>query len=107
MKKYSKKIVTDLVILGIIFIGAFILSSCFDVFEQLVEISAEHEEYELDEIISASFIFMFCLIWFSVRRWREASTLSKINSKRNEELEIALHEIKDLKKILPLCSFCK
>ena len=100
MKTNFSRVTVDLAIIVVILILSFLIFSKFDVLEKIVEISAQYEEYEVDEILSTLIVFSACLVWFSVRRWREAIT-------SNKELQDALLSIKKLEGIIPICMHCK
>lgn len=107
MKKNAQKITMDILLIAVVSIISFFIFAHFDALETLVEISCEYEHYEIDELVSTSIVLCFCLTWFSIRRWREATNKNNILDQRNKELQSAYEEIKQLKGILPLCSFCK
>ncbi len=52
--------------------GAFLLSSCFDAFERLHQFTADHDNWQLDEIVVAGFVTALALAAFAVRRWQDA-----------------------------------
>lgn len=106
MKKNISKTTIDIAIIAVISVFSFIFFGSFDVLEKIVEFSSEYEHYEIDEIISTCIVLVFCLVWFSFRRWREIVEKNYIIVQRNKELQNAFNEIKQLKGILPLCSFC-
>ncbi len=100
MKTNISKTNIDLSIMAVISIFSFLIFSAVDLLEKIVVLSAEYEEYEIDEIISTLIVFSFCLVWFSFRRWRETIT-------SNKKLKDALSEIKKLEGIIPICMYCK
>ena len=100
MKNTSTNLKIELLIGGIIFIISFWLFGQFDVLERLTEWSSQHEEYEVDELLSSSLVLLVLGLIFSIRRYRESL-------QKTRELEKALDEIKVLKGILPICSYCK
>ena len=83
-----------------ILILSYVLFSHFDLLEKFVEWSSQHEQYEIDEILSTSIVLVFLLLIFSFRRWRETD-------KKTNELQDVLKEIKILKGVIPICSYCK
>ncbi|MFT5697746.1 MAG: hypothetical protein ACI8ZB_000600 [Desulforhopalus sp.] len=89
-----------------LFIGAmvllisFFLFGEFDVLEKLVAWSNLHEQYEIDEIISTSFVLILLLFIFSMRRHHETV-------RKTKNLQKALDEIEVLKGIIPICAYCK
>jgi len=50
---------------------------------------------------------VFCLFVFSVRRISELAKSRNELNKANEDLSEALAEVKMLRGIIPICSFCK
>lgn len=100
MKIKISKIAIELSIIAFILIASFFLFSKFDILEKVVAFANEYEKYEVDEILSTLIVLTFCLLWFSVRRWRETI-------KNNKELQDALYTIKKLEGIIPICSHCK
>lgn len=96
-----------MIIITFITLLSYFIFSLFDVMEKIVELSSKYEQYEIDEIISTTIVLAFLLIWFSIRRWKDSETYGLIIKKKNEELQKALDEVKQLKGILPICSFCK
>ncbi len=107
MEKNTSRTIIDIAIIAIISIVSYLLFGIFDVLEKIVEFSSQYERYEIDEILSTFIVLAFCLVWFSTRRWRETLEVIDIIDQKNEKLQSAFDEIKQLKGILPLCSFCK
>lgn len=73
-------------------------------------VSAEHllASYENWSIYIISIAFFYLVTCTTVLNYRQAmSHLITSLQEKNEELQDALDEIKTLKGILPLCSFCK
>jgi len=105
-KNISKTIIDIAIIAGILFFSFYLFQS-FDALGKFVEFSSKYERYEIDEIVSTCIVLIFCLVWFSIRRWCETIKINNIIVKKSKELQKAFDEIKQLKGILPLCSFCK
>lgn len=53
------------IILGMI---TYLLAGYFDLLEVIIEFSHQHEEYELDEILTTSFVISFALLILVIRR---------------------------------------
>jgi len=53
----------------------FLLFSQLDMLEWLVDLSDQHENWELDELIPLSFTLALSFAFFSMRRWRENRAL--------------------------------
>jgi len=100
LKQIPTNLKSELVIGSIIFIAAFLIFGQYDVLEKITTWSSAHEEYEVDELISASLVLLVLCLIFSLRRYRESL-------QKTQELQKALDEIKVLKGILPICSYCK
>ena len=100
MKTSISKASIDLFIIVVISALSYFVFCEFDILELIVEFSKTYESYEVDEIISTVIVLAVCLIWFSYRRWGEAS-------RSNEELQCALSEIRTLEGVIPICMHCK
>jgi hypothetical protein len=101
------KVVSE--ILVILALGAVVYSfaTCYDFLERIVEFSKQHENWEMDELITMAIFLVVALALFSMRRWQEV-TKSKIEiTKKNKKLQKALAEIKQLRGIVPICASCK
>ena len=97
----------EIMIIAVISLFSYYLFSRFDILEKIVAFSAKYESYEVDEIVSTIIVLVFCLAWFSIRRWHETARANDIISRKNIEIQSAYDEIKQLRGILPICSFCK
>lgn len=82
----------EILIIVFLCISSFLLFSKYDVLENIVSLSQEYEEYEIDELVSTSMVLVFCLFVFSVRRIFEIKNYLK--------------KIKTLQGILPICMVC-
>lgn len=96
MNNIKQEIIVMLAILTI----SYLFFSHFDVLEKIVEWSRKHEKYEIDEILSSSIVLVLLLFVFAVRRCIQAHRLS-------QKLQASLDEIKTLRGIIPICSYCK
>ncbi len=97
----------DAVLVLVITVLTFIVAGEYDILEKIVEMSHKYEHFELDEIITASVVLLICLLVFSARRLLELAKARKELKKTNEDLTKALAEVKILRGIIPICSFCK
>ncbi|MCA8932534.1 MAG: EAL domain-containing protein [Rhodospirillaceae bacterium] len=61
----------DLVVITAVSIVAFLISGYFDLLEELMHFADDHEEYELDEILTVSLILSIAVAVFAVRRIQE------------------------------------
>jgi hypothetical protein len=50
---------------------------------------------------------MFSLLFFSIRRWREAKKSEALAKRRSEDLEKALSEVRQIRGMITICSVCK
>ena len=60
----------DLLLCVVVIVGLFLLAGSFDVFEMWFEFSRTHEDWELDEIVTAMTLSFWAFAWFAWRRWR-------------------------------------
>lgn len=110
--KASKEKVKNTILIEAVIILAssiiyYIASTQFDIFEQISEFAAQHEDWEFDEIISMALFLMFGLTFFSVRRWKQINATNNVLINLNNNLQGALSEIKQLQGIIPICAECK
>lgn len=76
----------DLIVAFVLFgvtVAAFIW---FDFFERFFEYSRRHEDWELDEFVSAVPALALVTAWFAIRRWRETALVTS-------RLEASLDEL--------------
>jgi hypothetical protein len=106
-RKVESNTILELFIVFVLCLGVFIISSYFDILEQIVEFSIRYEEWEIDEIIVTFIFLVFALMFFSFRRLRDVNNAKNTLAASNKELEKALAEIKQLKGIIPICAACK
>lgn len=104
---FKSRRVRDAVLVALMTPVVFWLSGEYDFLENLVNLTREYEDRELDELVSVSVFLSFALTVFTMRRWNEASVLRKNMESRNHELEKALADIRQLEGIIPICSGCK
>lgn len=100
-------ILIDSVAIIILSIVVFYVSARYDTVERLIDLFERYEAYELDEFFTVSIFLTICFGIFSYRRLREVNASRQIIAQKNRELTKALEEIKVLKGIVPICSFCK
>ena len=98
---------TDILVVIAVTVVSFFLFGKFDVLEAVVEFSAAHEAYEVDEIISSMVVMALCMIVVLFRRWRESVRARALIARQKEELETIMKEIKTLQGIIPICASCK
>jgi len=107
MNKKNTKVLIDLAIIGALAIITYVVAGTYDILEKIVEFSRQYESYEIDEIITVFIIVVFCLGVFSYRRWQEAIQTQRSIAQRNRKLKETQAEIKQLKGLIPICSYCK
>lgn len=74
-KRLPTAIKIELLVIILINTLLFFWFAEIDLLERLVEISKEHEDWELDEIIPLFFSLSVSLAYFSLRRWAELTEL--------------------------------
>jgi len=104
---HTTSIKKDLVIVLSITVASFLIFSQYDVLEMIVIFAMEHEQLEVDELVSSSIVFSACMAIYSYKWWRESLHHNSILTQKYNELERALDEIKTLRGIIPICSYCK
>ena len=97
----------DAVVIFSITVVFYVLFSQFDVLERIVTFVSKHEDIELDELISTSIIFSLCMATYGIRWWRQSVRINQLLKAQKEELQQAISEIKVLRGIIPICSYCK
>jgi hypothetical protein len=97
----------DLITVVVITAISYLIFTQIDVLEKIVLFAAEHEDLELDELISSSIVFSICMAFYAYRWWRASIKYNAQLAKKNEELQAALDEIKVLRGVIPICSYCK
>jgi hypothetical protein len=100
VNKLKTKTGKEIVLMMTILIISYFLFRYFDILERIVEWSKKHEEYEVDELLSTSIVLVVLLLIFAIRRWVEVLRTAK-------KLQDTLDEIKTLRGIIPICSYCK
>ena len=96
----------DLILICIILTGAFLLFCYFDLLEAIVAFSNNYETFEIDEIISTLIVFAFCMAFYAWRRLLETNRAREELKGQKDALQRALNEVKTLKEIIPICSYC-
>jgi len=105
--KAQRKIRLELLIIVGLAALVFIVAAQVDPVERLLKLLWRLDSWELDELFAVAVFLVFALAVFSLRRWRDAQKASEVLSKRNGELGKALAEVRQLRGILPICSYCK
>jgi hypothetical protein len=103
----KKRIIIDMIVVALLTTASFFLAGAMDILEKIVEFSNRYEAFEIDEIVSSIIVLSFCLVVFCVRRLNDLSAAKTEVEKTNKALSNALAEVKELRGILPICSFCK
>ena len=83
--------VRDLIIgaLALVLICSFFIS--IELVEVVFELTREHEDWELDEILASIPALALVMAWYAFRRWREVRHLNSQLAEANKTLEIT-HE---------------
>ena len=76
----------DVIIVSSIFVFTFVVATKLDMFETVVEFVEQHEQWELDEVITGSLILGACLLCYSILRTVEVSRAERKLSQLNEKL---------------------
>lgn len=97
----------EIAIAIVVSIATYLLAAKYDIIDAFIQYSREHESWNLDEILTVFVALVFLAIVYGVRRRREMILLNLAVSRKNEELQAAISEIKQLKGILPICASCK
>lgn len=92
-KKKTPRLFLEIVLILVFGIAVYMLASIYDILEQIVEFSWNHENWEIDELFIVTFCLSFVLLFLLIWRWKN--------------LKIALSEIKQLRGIIPICASCK
>lgn len=106
-KETTQTLVAELGVIFFISLVVFILAARYDILERLVAILRQYEAWEADELICVSIFLVVALAIFSLRRWTAYRDANAVLIERNDELQKALIQIKELKGIIPICSVCK
>ena len=74
--------------------GAAIMAvfASFELVEKLYELTREHEDWELDEILTCIPALAIVATWFALRRWREGARLNRTLNEQARELASTLAE---------------
>lgn len=104
---YKSKLSIDLIIIGIGLGIVSIFAIKYDISEIIVGYVQKHKDWELDELITISIYLVFSFVFFSIRRWFESVRSEKELKRSLDNLQKALAEVKQLKGILPICTYCK
>ncbi len=95
-----RKIINEIAMIVTIMFFVFLIFGQIDLLEKLYTWSLNHEEFEIDEILSTSVVFVFLLLIFSIRRWIDLRV-------ETNKLRLALAELRTIKGIIPICAYCK
>jgi uncharacterized membrane protein SirB2 len=104
----------DMTVILIVGVLVFALSATFDVFNRVIAWVYRHDTWQIDELFTVS---LYLVLAFAIYAWRRHRELV-IQTRRREhaeserarlipELESALDDVSALKKLLPLCSYCR
>lgn len=88
MSQTSKDLIAS-VVAGAAIMAVF---ASFELVENLYELTREHEDWELDEIVACIPALAIVATWFALRRWREGARLNRSLNEQAKELASALAE---------------
>lgn len=106
-KLKSNKALWEIYLILFICLGIYLFSGKYDIFEKIHDFSMQHEEWEIDELLTVSISFVIFVSIFALRRWKEAMSIRLDLEKQNIALHSAIKEIQQLKSVLPICCKCK
>ena len=86
MSKASRDLIVSLVAGAAI----MVVFASIELVESLYELTREHEDWDLDEILASIPAFAIVAAWFAFRRWREVSRLNRTLDTQATELAEAL-----------------
>ncbi|WP_051303316.1 GGDEF domain-containing protein [Psychromonas aquimarina] len=67
--RHRKNLITDIILLLLLNILAWLLFAEVELFELLYEFSRSHEDLQIDEFIPLTFVLMISFMYFAIRRW--------------------------------------
>ena len=82
----------DLIVCAVAGIAIMAVFASFELVEILFELTREHEDWELDEIIACIPALAIVATGFSLRRWREVAQLNRTLKRQAGELADALEQ---------------
>lgn len=106
MKRYRHAII-ELVIVLLLGIPVWFIAGYLDFFELLVEWSAKHERFEIDEFFTVTIYFTLALLVILIRRHINLKEHLKELKQKNLEIREATNQIRVLKQIITVCSYCR
>jgi len=104
--KRSRQVAEIMVIL-ILSVIVYRLAARYDILETILLLTRKYEAWELDEIITVMLFLFFILALHSFAQWHRLQRSENSLLKINKNLEKTLHEINQLRGILPICAACK
>lgn len=107
MRRGRKRLIKDIGLILAAFIISYMVFCQYDVLEMIVRWSRQYEEYEIDELVSSAIVLLFLVVILLVNAWRRTIRAKNSIAEKNGELRKAMDEIAQLKRILPICSYCK
>lgn len=85
----------------------FFVSAHYDLLELTADFAQKYEDWELDEFIVVAVFLTFILAFISTQQLCKILKSERELLQKNEELEKAFSEIKQLRGIIPICASCK
>jgi hypothetical protein len=103
----------DLLVTIFLALVVFGVSVRFDLFDSILDWLQRHDTWEFHELFTVAIFLVIASAFYSIRRYRELR-VQVLRRERAEaekarlvpELENALADVSNLKKLLPICSHC-
>ncbi len=83
----SNKTTKDAIAIGVLFVLTMVLAQRFELFEAFFELSREHEEWQVDEVLTAFILLALAFGVFAFRRWLEAKREAGLRRIAEEHLK--------------------
>ncbi|WP_102798692.1 diguanylate cyclase domain-containing protein [Bowmanella denitrificans] len=82
-QRIRRRFYTDLLFVVITTAAVFAWLGNIDMLELIYHYSREYESWELDELVPTGFYLILALCFFSIRRWRDVQTLSRLSEEQS------------------------
>ncbi|WP_300671099.1 hypothetical protein [Desulfoluna sp.] len=107
MKSFHPSEPREHLLLALIALATYLVSSRFDFLEKIVSFSQTYEAYEVDELVTVCIVLVFIQAILLHRKWIALRHEKKRLEQEHLKLKAAMQEIKQLKGIIPICASCK
>ena len=105
--KLKKPIFIEVAFAVVLAAIVFIAAGQLDLLEEFFEFSRAHEDWELDELAVVGLFLLFYFMVLAIRKWWQAVEANQRLQQANQKLDHAVHEIQNLRGIIPICARCK